>query len=134
MYPPPSEIIDALQDPGKTVMKVLNGVRQPVAIFPLVQKLSSKIYQQIQMVYKPEGLTKNTTRGRESLNSLILMARKLTDAMHLDAFFHKYAVNGQVYIISNNPLHSGIDIPIKLFQGSINDMLRKEKGKSKPYS
>lgn len=91
LYPPTSKIIQALQDPGKTIMKVLNGVRQHVAIFPLVQKLSSKIYQQIQMVYKPKGLTKNTTWGCELLNSLILMAPQLTDAMHLDAFFHKYA-------------------------------------------
>ena len=128
IYPDASEIAEALQDPGKKAMKVVNGVRQPFTTFPLIQKLSSKIYQQIQAVYhNPEGLTKNTSRGRESLAGNILMARKLSDATNLDPFFHKYAINGQVYIVTNNPINSGLNIPIKEFQRTIVTMLRKAK-------
>ena len=55
------------------------------------------------------------------------MARKLTDAMTLNPFFHQFAKNGQVYVITNNPTTSGLEIPLKEFQESILDMLRKTK-------
>lgn len=125
VYPEPKEIALALQDPGKEVVKMVNGVRQPCTTYPLIQKLCLRIYQQIQALYKPEGLTKNSTRGRESLAGFVTMARKLTDAMNLDVFFHPYAKNGQVYTITNNPRHSGLDIPLKEFQVSVTNMLRK---------
>ena len=125
IYPDPGEIIEALQDPGKKVMKLVGGTRQPVTNFPLIQRLSSKIYQSIQTIYNPEGLTKNSTRGSQSLASSILLARKSTDATTLDPFFHQYAKNGRVYIITNNPVHSGLDIPIKEYQSTIVEALRK---------
>jgi hypothetical protein len=127
IYPDASEIATSLQDPGKKVMKIMNGTRQPVTTFPLIQKLCTKIYQSIRTIYNPDGLTKNATRGRESLAATILMARKLQDVTTLDPFFHKFAKNGQVYILTNNPDHSGLDIVIKEFQGSIIDSLRKAK-------
>lgn len=106
-------------------MKLVNGTRQPVNTYPKIQKICSQIYHQIQALYNPEGLTKNTTRGRESLASLVLMYRKLSDAMNLDVFFHSYARNGQVYIITNNPAHCGLDIPLKEFQATILGQIRK---------
>jgi hypothetical protein len=127
IYPDAVEIVTALQDPGKQVFKIVNGTRQPVTTFPLIQKICTKIYQQIQAVYKPEGLTKNITRGRESLASLVLMSRKLTDAMNLDLFFHPFAKNGQVYTITNSSTHCGLDIPIKEFQATIVDQIKRAK-------
>lgn len=125
VYPDASEIAASLQDPGKTSTKVSNGIRQPVTTFPLIQKLCTKIYQAIQTIYNPKGLTKNVTRGRESLVAMILLARKRTDVTTLHPFFHKYAKDGQVYVLVNDPINSGINISIKLFQNSIVDMLRK---------
>jgi hypothetical protein len=124
--------VEALQDPGKQVMKTVNGTRQPVTTFPLIQKLCSKIYGSIQVLYNPEGLTKNPTRGRDSLAATVLMARKLTDAVNLDPFFHKYANKGQVYTITNNPVHSGLDIPIKEYQDTILESQRKARASRTP--
>mmetsp|Transcript_121592 Transcript_121592/g.349491 ORF Transcript_121592/g.349491 Transcript_121592/m.349491 type:complete len:342 (-) Transcript_121592:231-1256(-) len=89
--------------------------------------MSSKIYQKIQTLYNPEGLTKNATRGRDSLANCILLHRKLSDVTQLDVFFHKYAKNGQVYTITDNPSHCGLDIPVKEYQSSIMDHIRKAK-------
>ena len=73
IYPDRHEIFQALQDLGRKQTKVVSGCPQQVTTFPLIQKLSTKIYQKIQSIYKPEGLTKNQTRGRESLAALILV-------------------------------------------------------------
>jgi hypothetical protein len=127
IYPDADEIATALQDAGKRHSKVVNGSRQQVSTFPLIQKVCTKIYQRIQSIYKPEGLTKNISRGRESLTSLVLLSRKLTDAMYLDTFFHRYAKNGQVYTITNNATHCGLDIPVKEFQATIMDQIKKAK-------
>lgn len=132
IYPDSSEIAAALQDPGKKVMKIVNGTRQPNTSFPLIQKLCTKIYQAIQSIYNPDGLTKNVTRGREALASLILCLRKTQDVTNLDPFYHKYAVKGQVFIITNDPVHSGINIAIKQYQESIVDVLRKAKTNRTP--
>jgi hypothetical protein len=126
VYPDPTEIALALQDPGKDIVKLVNGVRAKSTTFPLIQRLCTKIYQQIQHIYKPDGLTKNTTRGRESLAGFVIMARKLTDVANVDAFFHQFAnKNGLVYIISNTPKHSGLDIPVKEFQVATYNTFKK---------
>jgi hypothetical protein len=127
IYPDAQEIATALQDPGKRHSKTVNGSQQQVSTFPLIQKICTKIYQRIQTLYNPDGLTKNITRGRESLTSLVLLSRKLTDAMYLDVFFHRFAKNGQVYTITNNPIHCGLDIPIKEFQATILDQIKRAK-------
>ena len=127
IYPTVREIAEALQDPGKERTKVVNGTKQNVTTFPLLQKLCTKIYQQIQNIYKPQGLTKNTTRGREILASLVLMHRRHADAVDLDVFFHEFARKGKVYIITNNVVHCGLDIPIREFQATVVDQMVKSK-------
>jgi len=127
IYPDPVEIVGALQDPGKKHIKTVNGRRQQETTFPLIQKICTKIYQKIQALYSPEGLTKNTTRGRESLSNIVLMNWKLTDAMNLDVFFHKFAKNGQVYTITDDPVHCGLNVPLKEFQTSILDQIRRSR-------
>ena len=102
IYPPAKEIVEALQDPGRTQKKVIKGCQQNVTTFPRIQKLCSKIYSQIQTIYKPSGLTKNVSRGREALATLVLMYRKAQDVIHLDSFFHQFARAGMVYIITND--------------------------------
>jgi hypothetical protein len=119
IYPPVHEIADALQDPGKTQKKLVKGSQQFVTSFPKIRKLCSKIYTQIQAIYNPSGLTKNVSRGKEALATLVLMHRKSQDVIQLDSFFHQFAKAGKVYLITNNPSHCGLDIPIKEFQSSI---------------
>jgi hypothetical protein len=127
IYPDTQEILTALQDLGKKQLKVINGNRQEVTSYTLIQKLSTKIYQNIQSIYKPDGLTKNTSRGRESLAGLVLMSRRLIDVTSLDVSFHRFARNGQVFCITNNPIHGGLDVPIKEFQANIVASTQKAK-------
>ena len=127
IFPSPSEIAAALQDPGKSQIKVVKGARQPVTTFPRIQKLCTKLYTQIQTIYKPEGLTKNSTRGRDALVSLILMHRSRKDVTSLDLFFHSFAIGGQVFTITNDTTHCGLDIPVKEYQATIVDQMRKSK-------
>jgi hypothetical protein len=127
IFPSPTEIASALQDPGKSQMKVLKGAKQPITTFPRIQKLCTKLYQQIQGLFKPEGLTKNSTRGRDALVSLILMHRSRKDVATLDVFFHSFAVGGQVFTITNNTTHCGLDIPMNEYQATIIDQMQKSK-------
>ena len=129
VYPEPKDIVEALQDLGKKTMKLVNGSRDAVTVYPKIQKLCTKVYQNIQSLYHPDGLTKNVTWGRDFLVNHVLMARKLAEITTLDVFFHPYSKNGgQVFIITNNPVHCGLNIAInEEFQGTMKSNLKKSK-------
>ena len=121
-----TEIAAALQDQGKTSTKKVNGRHQSMTTFPLIQKLCTKtIYQAIQTLYNPDSLTTNISRGREPLVTIVLVARKRADVHTLHPFFHQFAEGGKTYIINNDPVNCGMNIPIKQFQDSVRDMAQK---------
>jgi hypothetical protein len=58
IYPSSDEIARALQDEG-SAMTIRGKTRDVKHKFPLIEKLASKIYNEVQKRYNPECLTKN---------------------------------------------------------------------------
>jgi hypothetical protein len=121
------EIAEALQDPGKQVTVKEKGTEQTRHKFPLMEKLAAKIFTNIQREFnKPDGLTKNVSRGKMPLLKEILMGCCHTDISETDPFFHRFGTEGKVYLLMNNPVHSGLDIAIKQFQKYIENLVQQK--------
>ena len=127
IYPPAEEIATALQDLGKRHTVKQKGKEVTIHKYPLVDKLAAKLYGAILSAYNnPEGMTKNKTRGRQFIYKDIVMSRRHRDVHETDPFFHKFGSDGKVFVITNNPRHSGIDVCIHNFQKSIEQQLRQK--------
>jgi hypothetical protein len=116
VYPPAKDIVTALQDLGKDHKKKKKGKEFHEHRYPLIDKLAADIYKAIKKEINPEGLTKNTSRGKEPLYKELVLSRKHIDATECHPFFHEYQKGGKVYLIANNPTHSGIDQAIHHFE------------------
>lgn len=116
VYPPGDEIALALQDRGSAQLVKRKGGDIRTTKFPLIQKLANKIYSLIQKELNPDGLTKNVTRGSKPLFKEILLSRRHVDIANADPFFHPYGKDGKVFLVTNEPRHSGIDVCIARFE------------------
>ena len=124
VYPPPEEIVKALQDLGTKKKEKKGGKEVTKHKFAAVEKVASKIYNSIRKEFNnPEGLTKNTSRGRTPLLKNLILNRRHVDITETDPFFHQYGKEGKVFIITNTPSHSGIDVAIDSFQEHIKQQL-----------
>ena len=106
----------ALQDPGVQRKQKKKEKEVLVTKFSLIEKLGSKIFKSIGEIYKPEGWDKNVSRGRSPLCQQLIMRRDAKDVCETDPFFHLYAQDGKVYLITNNKETCGIEICIEAFQ------------------
>jgi hypothetical protein len=87
IYSPADEITRAQQDEGTTV--TARGEKQDMKHkLPLIEKLASKIYNEVQKRCDPECLTKNLTRGKQSLLKEIILSRKSMDVTEAHTFLH----------------------------------------------
>ena len=116
LYPKPEEIATALQDVGTRKKHTRKGKEEYKTKFTLIEKLGVEIYNNIQKVYKPEGLDKNVSRGKIPLCLEIIQRRRHCDINETDAFFHQFGKDGKVFLITNDPTTCGIDLVIKGFQ------------------
>ena len=120
VYPPPQEIALAPQDKGKKDTVKKKGGEVDRWKFPALEKLARKIYNAIQKEFKnPEGLTKNVTRGCQVLCQELVILRKSLDISEAHPFFHEFGCKGKVYLITNNPANSGVDVAISKFQEAV---------------
>jgi len=117
LYPPPEEIAVALQDVGERETLVRKGKEVVRQKFTLLEKLARRIYVSIQKEFpRAEGLTQNTTRGKQPLFKEILLGRRHQDVTETHPFFHRFGRDGKVFIVDNNPETCGIDVSIDHFQ------------------
>ena len=117
IYPPAEEIAKAMQDLGKTVDVTKNGKVTKQQKFPNVEKLCKKVVDNIRDVFnKPVYLTKNQVRAKAKLSMYVFLQRKAKTITETDPFFHAYGKDGDVYLITNDPRHCGLDVAVKLFQ------------------
>jgi hypothetical protein len=116
LYPPAEDIVKALQDRGKKQLKKNKGKDVERHVFPLLEKLAGKLFAAIQSAIKPPGLTVNPSRGKQPLYKELVLSRRHVDVTETDPFFHSYARDGKVYLISNNASHCGLDQAIQHFQ------------------
>jgi hypothetical protein len=123
IYPDIQEIAAALQDKGKHDTVKRKGKEQPRHKCPLIEKLGAKIYGLIREKLNPEGLTKNVTRDKGPLCKEILIARKHVDVTETAPVFHEVQKDGKVYLITNHPVHAGIDLCVERFQAHIESLL-----------
>jgi hypothetical protein len=127
VYPPFHEIVTALQDVGKAETAKKKGKDVPRHKYPLIEKLASKIFVSIQREFnKPEGLTKNVSRGKVPLYKEIILARKHVDVSETAVVFHSYAKDGKVFLVQKNPVNAGLDICIDRFQNHVLSQLRQK--------
>ena len=127
LYPPPEEIAKALQDQGTVKKEKKGGKEVSKHRFPLVEKLVSKMHNAIYKEFnKPDGLTKNSTRGRVPLLKDLTLNRRHVDISETDPFFHPYGKDGKVFIITNTPKHGGIDVAIGSFQEHIKAFIHQK--------
>ena len=118
IYPPCEEIAITLQDKGRK-KKAKKG-NHDLHCYPLIEKLSAKVYNAILKHFNnPDGLTKNVSRGKLRLAKEIIHQRKLIDQSELHIFFHKYAVNGQVFTLTNSTVDCGLSVVIEQFQETV---------------
>lgn len=117
LCPSPEEIVEALQDPGAQKKVKKRGKEQLVTKFPLVEKIGTVIHKKMLKVHnKPDGMDTNSTRGKIPLCIEIIQRRHHVDISETDVFFHPHGKQGNVFIITNNPDDSGIDLAIDGFQ------------------
>ena len=126
IYPPADEIALALNDPGKKVEKTRKGKKYPFHKYPLIDKLSTKIFTAIKEKINPEGLTKNVSRGKQKLIQDILIERKQVDITETDVFFHKYAKDGMVYLVQNDTNLCGINKCVDHFQKAHEQQMKQK--------
>jgi hypothetical protein len=126
LYPSPEEIVGALQDVGKSETVKRKGREITRQKYPLILKLARKIYTNIQKELNPEGLTKNISRGAQALYKEIVLVRRHVDISETDVFFHSYGIDGQVFLITNEPKRCGIDVAIGNFQSSIEAFIKQK--------
>ena len=127
IYPPPEEIVEALQDCGKKEKATKKGREYERQRFLAIEKLARKIYNAIREEFKnPEGLTKNVSRGAQGLYKEIVLLRKHADVTETDAFYHQYGKEGKVYLIANSPSRSGLDIAVNNFQLAIESSVQQK--------
>lgn len=121
VYPSAEEIAIALQDEGQGKSVKEKGSQSERYRYPLIDKLARKIYTSIQKHFNnPEGLTKNVSRGKESLYKEIILGRKLMELSEVPPFFHKFAgKEGRVYVITTSTVHLGMDVILDRFQDSV---------------
>jgi hypothetical protein len=96
VYPSVQEIVSALQDPGKSITTKRGGHEHPSHKYPLMEKLATKVYTSIRNLYKPDGLTKNVSRGKNPPLKEIMQSRIHMDVTELHQFFHSCAKDGKV--------------------------------------
>ena len=125
IYPSPGEIATALQDAGKE--KVVKNKKGQVTQhrFPLMEKLATDVYKRIFTELKPEGLTKNVSRGKLPLYKEIVLKRRHVDVHETNPFFHQYRKDGKVYLIANDPKLCGLDLAVQSFQDYIKSETNK---------
>jgi hypothetical protein len=126
IYPLGEEIAKALQDAGKKETAKKKGREFEWQRFPLIETLARKIYTSIQKQFNPEGLTKIVSRGAQLLYKELVMLRKHVDSTEADVFFHRFSKYGKVFLITNSPNHSGIDVAIGHFQDAIENALKQK--------
>jgi hypothetical protein len=127
VYPSFDEIITAMQDIGKHQVGKHKGKEVRQHRYPLVEKLSAKIYSSILLEFNnPEGLTKNVSRGKMGLAREIIIRRRHTDITETDPMFHPYGSGGKVYLVTNSTEHAGLDVCLKCFQDSTEATLRQK--------
>jgi hypothetical protein len=119
IYPTASEIVQALNDKGQQVKRKEKGREVMRTKYPLLEKLSLKIFTNVTKIIKPEGMDTNVTRGKKRVMTEILVLRKHIDINELDPFFHPYAKDGKVYTLGNSKVHCGLDMAIESFQKDV---------------
>lgn len=127
LYPKPEEIVTALQDEGKQQIVKKKGGEVMRTRYAMMEKLAMKLYQGIMNHFnKPEGLTKNVSRGKQPLYQEIVLGRRHVDASELNPFFHECAKNGKVHTLGNDPINCGIDVALERFQAYINHQVHQK--------
>jgi hypothetical protein len=127
IYPPAQEIATALQDLGMRHVTKQKGKEVTKHKYPLIDKLAGKVYSSILTEFNnPEGVTKNKTRGKQFLYKDIVQSRRHRDISESDPFFHSYGKDGKVYLVTNDPRHSGIDVCVENFQRSIEEQVKQK--------
>jgi hypothetical protein len=115
IYPPEEEIVEALQDPGKNQQVKRKGRDVSIHRYPLIEKLAGKIFGFIQKEFKPDGLTKNSTRGKQPLLQEILLSRKHFDLSECPPAFHRFGKEGKVYLLTTSQT-AGLEVAVDRFQ------------------
>jgi hypothetical protein len=119
IYPPAEEIVAALNDKGEEVARKEKGKAVLRMKYPLLEKLSLKVFQFIIKVIKPDGIDTYVTRGKKRIMAKILMTRKHVDIHKLNPFSHQYGKDGKVYTLANSETHCGLDLAIEAFQRDV---------------
>ena len=110
------EIALTVQDPGKPYSAKEKGKSVTRYKYPLLEKLSSKLCTSIERQFPDSPLTKNQTRLKKALVFHITSSRKHVDAVEQDPFYLPFSKDGKVFLITNNPTTSGLNIAINRFQ------------------
>jgi hypothetical protein len=127
IYPPPKEVVEALQDLGKTNTVKQKGKELTEWKYPKIEKLAAKLYSNIiKYCGKPEGLTKNVSRGKKPLYREIVISRRYVDVAETHPYFHEFQKDGKVFLISNNVNHCGLDCAVERFQAYIDSQVHQK--------
>jgi hypothetical protein len=127
IYPDVREIVVALQDPGVMENRKEKGKDVRRYKYPLLDKLAGKIYKNIYTnENKPDGLTKNPTRGKQPLYKEMVLSRKKIDLHETPEFFHEFAKDGKVFLITTDTIHCGLDVCIDRFQDYVESLLQQK--------
>ncbi len=116
IYPPPDDIAKCMQDKGVQKSVKRQGKNVIETQYTQIVKLARLVYKNIFDKIKPDCLTKNPHRTSKQLANTITWERKHKDVNETNIFFHQYGDNGKVYLITDDPAHSGLDVAIALFQ------------------
>ena len=127
LCPPADEIALALQDLGEKKKMTKKGKETHITKHAAVEKLAAKIWNNINRVcMKPDGMTKNVTRGKMPLALEILQRRRHVDLNEVSTFFHKYGQQGKVYLITNDVETCGVDHAINGFKEHIKQQVHQK--------
>ena len=108
LYPPVSELMIALQDPGK---ESTDKNDKKVLKYHKIQKFSKIVFQSL-LDRKIKGLDLNHSRGIKKITSLVVMLRHTVDRSFVFEPLQKYCKtkDNTMFIIENDSDHAGYQI------------------------
>eukprot|EP00980_Cylindrotheca_fusiformis_P018205 scaffold5895_cov150-Cylindrotheca_fusiformis.AAC.2 len=118
IFPSLEFILECLQDQGQQITKTdsTTGQTLKVARYKKLGKLATQVYQAIIKKFEPEGLTKNISRGKDSLLKGLIGNRKEFCVSITPRSFHPYQQEGQVLAFCPTEPYAGLDRVIDQYQ------------------
>ena len=122
LYLPLPELMNNLQDRGQD-----DKSGNDTLVFPKIKRLSKKIYQLLNKD-PTVNITKNSTRGVQSIYKGLLSRRILANKTELFVELHPYGLKNstQMYYLHNDKVTGGLDIFYKFFFDFLDSQVNKK--------